>query len=218
MASLICKAIYKLYWSSCTFLSWNLICRAFCKMSWILYYSRAMVEFIWFAVICIICLLYPLVPAADCCAALLELGNHSPHHPTPKVRAFWLWMKYLLNIRISPITHAHILSLYPHDATEWVLPGHLLINLYEVMMFQNIKPKQRYSTWPQTLYDSLQPNTANIVCVPCKALMQLKLFLCYVPSLLLWKQCSRLNSLVMWIIYIDPFYDFTSPRKWFYSK
>ena len=100
-----------------------------------------MAEFIWFAAICIICLLYPLVPAADCCAELLELGNHSPHHLTPKVTALWLWMKCLLNVRISTFTHAHILPLCTHDATQGVLTGHLFINLYEVMMFQNIKPK-----------------------------------------------------------------------------
>ena len=35
--SLACKAIYKLYWSSCTFPSRSWIFRAFCKMSWILY-------------------------------------------------------------------------------------------------------------------------------------------------------------------------------------
>ena len=98
--------------------------------------------------------------AGDCCAELLELGNHSPHHPTPKVTALWLWMKCLLSVRISTFMHAHTLPLCPHDATQWVLTGHLFINLYEVMLFQNVKPKAVLLhlvtdvIWPPSAYHS----------------------------------------------------------------
>lgn len=149
-----------------------------------------MVEFIWFAVICIICLLYPLVPAADRCAVLLELGNHSPHHPAPEVRAFWLQMTCLLNMRVSPFTRVHILRVHRKPYSEACLDT----SSKPSMKLRRSKTFNRKHGFRHGCCRTPLSSDSKHRVLRKQPLMLLKLLLCSLPPLLLRPKCSRLGS------------------------